>query len=139
MGFKIPRKTARLVFEGEEFEGCEIIAALDITFAASEHMDELLAAKDSKGHLAFFAENVIISWNLEDAEGKPIPISGEALLQFPSWFALLIINGWKQAIDQVVGVSAPLVEPSPNGQPSEAPPEMTEASSSVPESSATPS
>ena len=133
-GFKVPRKTARLQFEGEEFDGCEIVAALDLTFEASEHMDSLQKA-ESEGKfremLSFFANNCIVSWNLEDAEGNALPVSGESFLKFPGWFGLLVINGWKQAVEEASVVSTPLGETSKNGDKSAEQSVMTEAKSSA--------
>ena len=142
MGFQIPRKTARLQFEGEEFEGCEIVAALDLTFEASEHMDSLQKAEGEgkfREMLGFFADNCIISWNLTDADDNELPVSGESFLKFPGWFGLLVINGWKQAVEEVSTVNAPLPEPSKNGESSEEPSAMTEAQSSALPTSRTPS
>ena len=142
MGFQIPRKTARLQFEGEEFEGCEIVAALDLTFEASEHMDSLQKAEGEgkfREMLGFFADNCIISWNLTDADDNELPVSGESFLKFPGWFGLLVINGWKQAVEEVSTVNAPLPEPSKNGESSEEPSVMTEAKSSALPTSPTPS
>ena len=74
MGFQVPRKTARLVFEGEEFEGLEIVCALDLSFAEQQTLKEMQAqgdeasGEDQRKVLDFFAERCITSWNLEDAE-----------------------------------------------------------------------
>ena len=140
MGFKVPRKTALLQFEGEEFEGCEIRVALDITFEASEFMGELQSStKERKNReaLTFFVENCIISWNLEDDDGRELPLAGDTFLQLPGWFGLLIMNGWKQAIEKASEVSVPLDEPSTNGSSSLEESARTAPLSSVPPASPT--
>ena len=134
MGFQVPRKTARLQFEGDEFEGCEIVVALDVTFEASEHMNKLQNSEDEmkfRELLGFFAENCIVEWNLEDSAGKALPVTADSFLQFPGWFGLLILNHWKAAIEEVSSVSAPLDDPSKNGSTSEGESVMTEAQSSA--------
>ena len=140
MGFKVPRKTARLVFEGEEFEGCEIVVALDITFEAQLHMQELRGSDDEdagpdaqRAILTLFAESALVSWNLEDDGGKPIDVTTEAFLQLPGWFGMLVLNGWGDAIKTASEVSAPLDKPSKNGSSSEEQSEtMAAASSALP-------
>ncbi len=139
MGFQVPRKTARLKFEGSEFDGCEIVVGLDLSLGASDHMTELQASEDSKKMVSFFAENCIVSWNLEGADGKALPIESSSLLGLPAWFTLLILNGWTAAVKEASEVTAPLDEPSKNGSGSEEASVMTEAPSSVPESLPTPS
>ena len=144
-GFQIPRKTARLQFEGEEFEGCEIVAALDLTLEATQHMESLRAmiaaskdgaeetsvAEQFNALMTFFSENCIVSWNLVDAEGKELPLSAKTFLQFPGWFMTQVMNGWGEALREVSGVDAPLDDPSKNGSTSEGESVMTEAQSSV--------
>lgn len=155
MGFKVPRKTARVQFEGKEFEGCEILLALDLTFEASDHVDalqrEVAAVKEAGAEEAtaenapirrlmdFFADNCIVSWNLEDEEGVALPVTGASFVKFPSWFGLLILNHWKDAVEEASKVPAPLGDSSKNGQSSPEESETMEAASSVPLSSPAPS
>jgi len=128
MGFKIPHKTARLVFEGEEFEGCEVNVTLEMTFAQQEHLDELKAAKDFPTLMAFIADTAVTSWNLEDDDGEPMPINAESFMKMPGWFGLAILNGWGGALTTASEVTGPLELPSKNGGSSEEPNETMEAS-----------
>jgi len=137
MGFQVPRKTARLQFEGDEFDNCEIVVALDLSLGASDHMAELQKADSPKEMIGFFADNCIDSWNLEDADGKPLPVIAETFFQLPAWFSLLMINGWAAAVKKASEVAPPLDEPSKNGDSSAEPPETMEALSSVRENSPT--
>ena len=121
MGFKVPRKTALLQFEGEEFEGCEIRVALDLTFEAQLHMQELQETDDQRAILSQFADSALVSWNLEDESGKPIEVSTEAFLALPGWFGMLVLNGWGEAIQKAGEVSGPLGKPSTNGKTTEEP------------------
>lgn len=128
MGFKIPHKTARLVFEGEEFEGCEVTVSLEMTFAAQQHLDELKEAKDFEMLMQFIVENAVTSWNLEDDAGKPLPINVASFMAMPGWFGMAILHGWGAALDKASDVTAPLGKPSPNGANSEEPNATMEAS-----------
>ena len=120
MGFKVPRKTALLVFEGEEFKGCEIRVALDLTFESQLHMTELKEAGDQRAILTLFANAALVDWNLVDDDDQPIKMTAAAFLELPGWFGMLVLNGWGDAIKQASGVSAPLDEPSKNGSSSAA-------------------
>ena len=121
MGFKVPRKTARLKFEGDEFEGLEIVCALDLSFDEQEYIRDLQAkgdeatSKELRELLGFFAERCIKSWNLEDADGKALPVSGDAFMQLPGWFGMKVLGGWAQAVRKASEVDSPLGEPSQNG------------------------
>lgn len=128
MGFKIPHKTARLVFEGDEFEGCEVNVSLEMTFAAQQHLDELKEAKDFETLMGFIAETAVTSWNLEDDDGKPLPVNVESFMAMPGWFGLAILNGWGAAIEKAGEVTAPLGKPSTNGSSPEEPNATMEAS-----------
>ncbi len=131
MGFQIPRKTAQIQFEGDEFSNCEIKVALDLTFEATDHMDELQKKGDQKASISFFTENCILSWNLVGEKGEALPISVESFYAFPGWFALAVMNGYAAAVKKAAGVSGPLGGQSKNGASSEEQSAMTEAPSSV--------
>ena len=137
MGFQVPRKTARLVFEGDEFEGLEIVCALDLSFAEQQTLKEMQASgdeasgEDQRKVLDFFAERCITSWNLEDKDGKTLPVSGDSFWQFPGWFGMKVLNGWAEAVKKASEVDAPLGEPSKNGSLSEEDAETMAASSTA--------
>ena len=137
MGFQVPRKTARLVFEGDEFEGLEIVCALDLSFAEQQTLKEMQAqgaearGEDQRKVLDFFAERCITSWNLEDKDGKALPVSGESFWQFPGWFGMKVLNGWADAVKKASEVNGPLGEPSQNGSLSEEDAETMAASSTA--------
>lgn len=54
----------------------------------------------------------LISWNLEDEDGQPMPHTVDALLALDPEYTRAIIGGW---VDAVTGVSAPLGAPSNDG------------------------
>ena len=51
MGLQIPRKTARLKFDGDEFDGMEIVCAADLTFAEQQHLTNMREGIDDEGDL----------------------------------------------------------------------------------------
>ena len=136
MGFQIPRKTARLVFEGDEFDGMEIVCAADLTFAEQQHLTNMREGADDEGDLlkellTWFADRCIISWNLLDGDGKELPVSGESFMGMPGWFGLKVLNGWSQAMKQLSEVDVPLDEQSKNGSLSAEDAETMAASSTA--------
>ena len=136
MGFQIPRKTARLKFEGDEFDGMEIVCAADLTFAEQQHLTTMREGADDEGDLlkellTWFADRCIISWNLLDGDGKELPVSGESFMGMPGWFGLKVLNGWSQAMKQLSEVDAPLDEQSKNGSLSAEDAETMAASSTA--------
>lgn len=67
----------------------------------------------AKEMMTTFSE-VLISWNLQDEDGTPVPCTPEGLLGEDWDFVMEILNGW---MDAVAGVSAPLEQPSTAGSP----------------------
>ena len=118
-GFRIPARTARLVFEGD-YAGAEVVVRLDLPIGqVLSFLDQSLSAEDgqtpatAKANLILlqrFAATALISWNLENDEGQPIPATAEGILQVPVVFAQLLLAKWAEAIsnppDPLAGVSA---------------------------------
>ena len=132
-GFKVPRKTALIQFEGEEFEGCEVRVRLDVTIGQQQHMETLKddTAGNQEELLRFFSEVCIESWNLLSEDDQPIPPSVEAFMALPGWFGLAIMTGWGRAVDKAVSVTDPLEATSNDGKSLEEASVMTGASSSA--------
>ena len=120
-GFKIPHKTARLVFEGDEMDGCEVIVSLELSIEGQKHLDALKKGEDTDAVLKFFAGNCIASWNILTDEDEPMAITGEQLIKMPGWMSLLILNGWGAAVKEATDIPDPLEPPSKNGVSSEEP------------------
>lgn len=123
MGFKVPRRTAVLVFDGD-YEGAEIYCRLDVnteTFFAISRLQNDAAEGDDESKiraaLGFFVDHIATGWNLEDDDGVEMPLTADSLMTLPANLSLAIIPKWKEA---AAGVSAPLDETSPNGDTSEA-------------------
>ena len=128
MGFKVPRKTALLQFEGDEFKGCEIRVALDLTFESQLHMTELKEAGDQRAILTLFANAALVDWNLVDDDDQPIKMTATAFLELPGWFGMLVLNHWGDALTEASQIAGPLGKQSKNGNTTEEPSAEMEAS-----------
>ena len=104
-GFRLPEKTARITFEGTDYDGAEIQVRLSVTFAQFIGLRESAQGEDQEGMARLFGENVLMDWNLEDVDGRPIPADGDGMLAIPLELTNLVVQHWVEA---VAGVPAPL-------------------------------
>jgi hypothetical protein len=108
-GFRLPERTAGITFEGTDYDGAEIQVRLTVTFAQFIALRELAQGEDQEGMARQFGETVLMDWNLEGADGKPIPATGPGMLEIPLDLANLVVQQWVEA---VANVPTPLVERS---------------------------
>ena len=108
-GFRLPEKTARITFEGTDYDGAEIQLRLSVSFAQFIALRESAQGEDQAAMARLFGQNVLMDWNLEDADGKPIPADAEGMLAIPLELTNLIVQHW---VEEVAGVPAPLSETS---------------------------
>lgn len=142
MGHKRQRKTLSLKFEDEP--GLEILArscTVRKFLWALKVADKMTAGnlpeEEVEDFAAWFAER-IISWNLEDDDGKPIPVSADYLLDEDIDWAAKVVMGWVSGIMRVFNIPldlAGLTELARLGRTGAAP-DPVEAS--IPMSPATP-
>lgn len=121
MGFRAPKKTYRLVFESEDLAGLEVRAAsmplgelLEIQQLADRYGpggSERPGMVEIDRMLGGFAR-ALLSWNVEDDEGRPVPATLDGLKSLDFDFVLDIMLAW---MDAVVAVPAPLAQPSSSG------------------------
>ena len=101
MGFRLQRRLARLTFVGrEDMVGAEVMVRLNISVGDLLTLQELSESKEPKDQLAIlqlFSEKVLVSWNLEDDDGKPIPVQ-DGMTRIPPDIAALIMSGWLEAM-----------------------------------------
>ncbi|SCK20062.1 hypothetical protein YUYDRAFT_02077 [Streptomyces sp. ScaeMP-e48] len=57
----------------------------------------------------------LLTWNLEDENGDPVPVSPEAVFEQDQDLMIALATAWMQGL---AGVSAPLEPSSTDGQPS---------------------
>jgi hypothetical protein len=115
VGYRRQPTVYKLIFQ--EYPGLEVTARsvsveelLKITRVAAQ-----MTAKPDDKQVAelfgWFAKR-LVSWNLEDEDGKPVPATLDGLLGEEMGFVLKIIQAWVRAI---TGVSPPLPNGSSHG------------------------
>jgi hypothetical protein len=127
-GFRRKRRTIKIIFQGD-LDGLEITAhsvSMDTFLEFEELSNRYFGGKtgrDEKADMAIqsfrkmldmFA-SVLVSWNLEDEDGKPVPATREELGREDPGFVFDVIVKWMEA---AAGVSAPLSETSSSGETS---------------------
>jgi hypothetical protein len=137
MGFKAKKKLYRLTFADDtDMAGLEITMA-SVSMATLLRMQDLSdRGPELANDMTAFHESVsiftgaMLSWNLEDDEDRPVPVTVEAVLDQDPEFILAIIAAWTKAIS---GVPDPLDAGSTSGAPSPAAlPPMEPVSPSLP-------
>jgi hypothetical protein len=108
-GFRLPERTALINFQGTDYDGAEIQLRLSVSFAQFIALRESAQGEDQEGMARLFGETVLMDWNLEDANGEPIPSDGDGMLAIPLELTNLIVQHWVEAVS---GVPAPLEPPS---------------------------
>jgi hypothetical protein len=108
-GFRLPERTARITFEGTDYDGAEIRVRLSVSFAQFIALRESAQGEDQEGMARLFGETVLMDWNLEDAEGEPLLADGDGMMMIPLDLANLVVQHW---VEEVAGVPAPLSETS---------------------------
>lgn len=122
MGYTPRRHVYLLQFEGEEFEGLEVrmraaklgmmfdarsLASVDLTNPSLDDVDATLEQMEIlAGH--------IVSWNIEDEDGTPVPANLEGLKQQEIPLVGQIFAAWQQAMGDVTG---PLSNSSSSSRP----------------------
>jgi len=109
MGFKLPPRLAVLTFEElEGFEECQVRLSLSITWDDYFEFDEADAKMDREAMRAMldkFGDQWLYDWNMTRDDDTPIPATGEGLRSIDSWFGLMLIEKWKEAMQAAAGTS----------------------------------
>jgi hypothetical protein len=108
-GYRIPERTARISFSGTDYDGAEIEVRLSVTFGQFIGLRAAAQGEDQEGMARLFGDNVLMTWNLEDNNGDPIPANGDGMLAIPLSLTNLVVQHW---VEQVAGVPDPLSVPS---------------------------
>ncbi len=112
-GFRIPPRTARLVFEGTSYEGAEVVVRLNVPIKLFLEVQDLIDNDRPLETFRMFGESALVSWNLEDDDDKAIPANGAGMEQVDAKFGNLIVDQWVKA---AASIDAPLAEQSDAGQ-----------------------
>jgi hypothetical protein len=108
MGFKVGR-TFELAFEGTDLDGAKVTLR-----SASIGTNLELGTCSVERECEILAEH-LISWNLEEEDGKPLPATLEGVTLLEVAVKNLILREWLKATR---GVTAPLDKRSPDGEQS---------------------
>lgn len=112
--FKVPRRTCRLVLDGD-FKGAEAVAHFDVDLGIYFDFAGLEGSQDAEGikqAMRRFGDIILISWNLEDEAGEPLPATADGFMRLPLNIAQALMGAWVQAVQEV---PAPLEEGSTSG------------------------
>lgn len=102
MGYKRQRKTLRLRFEDEpELEVLAKSVSVRKFLGVARWADDMRAGKvDQAGmeEICTWLAEQIVSWNLEDDDGQPVPVSADYLLDEDFDWTIKVFMGWFGAI-----------------------------------------
>ncbi|NUO42430.1 MAG: hypothetical protein HOV82_10360 [Streptomyces sp.] len=131
MGYRPKRKIFALDFTGTEYEGLEA-SVRALTVGEELELNEMEFTPDQ---VVKALVQRLVSWNVEDEQGQPVPTSYEGVCTQDGGMVLAILNALRQVNS---GVPDPLPQSSPSGEPSPAASIPMEPRSPSPESSAVP-
>ena len=103
MTFVIPAREIVLQFEGE-YEGAEIVCRGSVgigTFLQFSDIEENVAEAFKR-----FAEDILVSWNLEDHNGS-IPATPDGMMRVPPALATAMLTEWSEAVSNPQNGSEP--------------------------------
>ncbi len=107
MGFRKQPTVYKLRFEDEDFAGLEVTAKslplgefLEFSKMSSGAQDPAQGTRQTEAMFAMFAKH-LVSWNLEDEHGKPVPATYKGVITQEFGFVLDIIKAWMDAIASV--------------------------------------
>lgn len=111
-GYQIPDTILHVDFTGGKYVGAEVVLRLNVKIGTVLRIQDL--ADDVSAMLAEFAREVLISWNLLNKDGAPIPPTFEGMLELEDInFATFLMEQWVKAIQG--GDKDPLEQTSRNG------------------------
>ncbi len=116
MGYKINR-VYRLKFESDAMAGLEVkVRSMSIgdSLEFAEEAEKIGAAKDVNQIRPVLEKlaSAIVSWNVEEDDGTPVPVSVEGVIELELSAVTAIIEAWMEVIG---GVPAPLPKDSSGG------------------------
>lgn len=106
MGFKPKRTLYRLTFEDPDLEGLEVVTRrvsvegligfIDFYEAVKGTDPEKFTPEDARALTALFERfvKVVASWNIEDDDDQPVPVSVEGLQSLELEFVMALIESW---------------------------------------------
>ena len=89
------------MFEDELYQGAEVVVILSVPLGVSMSLREQADSDDPTTIYATFVQHGLKEWNLEDEDGKPVPMTVEGLETLPTDFVLFVLDQWTQQIGKV--------------------------------------
>lgn len=123
MGYRRQRPTYHLVFADEEYAGLEVKVRSGsvktyraIASLAGHEFSDPPSPEDLARQAALDEAfvSVLVSWNVEDDDGQPVPATLAGLESLDLPFVLAIVLAWMEAV--AGGVGGPLPQPSADGR-----------------------
>lgn len=111
MGYRPKRKIFALNFAGTEWDGLEA-SVRGLTVGEELELNDTEFTPDT---VVRALVQRLVSWNVEDDQGQPVPTTFEGVCTQDGGMVLAILNALRQANS---GVSDPLPSGSPSGEPS---------------------
>jgi hypothetical protein len=103
MGYKIPERRTDKVTFGPPWEGAEFVIRMDATIGTLEKFDYLreqqgeeFSHADQIAYLKLFSEEILVSWNLEDENGEPIPPNLDGIKKLPLTLLTAIMDEYQK-------------------------------------------
>lgn len=104
MSFKRKRKVYKLDFSGTEYDGLEVRVS---SLTTGEYLELITIAgpteeggSEAGAMVRLFAKH-LISWNLEDEDGEPVPATYEGVKSNDFTMNSAIVNAWTSALADV--------------------------------------
>jgi hypothetical protein len=114
MGYRPKRKIYKLDFTGTDWEGLE--ASMRGPTVGEELEFGRLRSQEGTGQDVFtLLTSLLVSWNVEDETGAPVPCTFEGVCTQDGAMVMAILDAGQAAAS---GVSGPLPNGSPSGEPS---------------------
>jgi len=98
MAYRIDRRIAVLAFEDGELDGIEVRCRLDIKLKALFDIQSAADSGDILGAMVMFAEQALVSWNIEDEDGSEIPATVDGMHTLPIGVCSKILTAWVKAV-----------------------------------------
>ncbi|MGW8326470.1 hypothetical protein ACWGLE_01040 [Streptomyces sp. NPDC055897] len=116
MGFQFKTPRINIAFApGHEYHGLEVVLR-KLTLQEFLDINGIGEVQDMHaGHQLKTMGEKLLSWNLEDEDGTPVPATSESVLRQDKDLMIAICEAWLGGLQ---GVSAPLEQPSPGTETS---------------------
>jgi len=122
MPYQVPERIAPLTFTSGPLEGLTLSVRTSVSIGVRFRLLELIEKSEEpeslRELLTYFADQALVSWDLVDRDGQPVPCSGAALIDhFDLTSAVTMLRAYLGGIGKV---AAPLAKRSGAGRTSKA-------------------